>query len=792
VAPTWYVQLAPLVADDSSFARVMAEAKVASQERLKRELAAFLQEVARLQPLVLFVDDLHWADASTIDLLAYVGSKCAAMRLLLVLSYRPSDLLLGQHPFLHVKLELQGRGVCREILLAFLSRSDLERYLALEFPEHGFPADFVGLIHTRTEGNPLFMVDLLRYLRERGVIAQEQGRWALTQSVADIQQELPESVRSMIQRKIDQLSEADRRLLVAASVQGYEFDAAVVAKALALEAVDVEEGLEGLERVHAFVRRLQEREFPDGTLTLRYRFVHVLYQNALYALLTPARKGSLSTAVAEALLAYYGEQSAAVASELALLFEAGRDFARAADAFVVAAQNATRVYANQEAVALLGRVLANAEKLRGPARQSRILAAALQRAPLHQTLSRFDEMISDCELAEKVAGETGNREAQINALCGKAWALFFSKRSAEVQQYGNQAAELARLAESRVGLASAEGVLAAHCVCTGDLVAAESYLDRAIPVLKADGEPLSALDAVCLRGELSNFRLEYQEAEHALRWASEKARDLGAGFQLIFAHFVSGMALGNQGRLSEALSALHEGMRLAEITGDRFWLPRTPNTLGWLHRELHDLETALRLDAESARLGREFDVAEAEANAQVNLGHDYLVLGEPERAFEHLQEAKRLYDQDVWYRWRYNLRLQAELASYWIARGDLKAAASHAAASLQGAEATLSRKHLAWAHKLLGDIAALDESVEAAQRSYATALGVLQRHPCPTIEWKILKAAAELARRQKDDSASAEFLGRSRAVVQSLAGAIHDDKLRLGFLAAKPVRDLSS
>ena len=71
-------------------------------------------------------------------------------------------------------------------------------------------------------------------------------------------------------------------------------------------------------------------------------------------------------------------------------------------------------------------------------------------------------------------------------------------------------------------------------------------------------------------------------------------------------------------------------------------------------------------------------------------------------------------------------------------------------------------------------------------------MGVLQRHPCPTIEWKILKAAAELARRQKDDSASAEFLGRSRAVVQSLVDALQDDKLRQRFLAAKPARDLSS
>jgi tetratricopeptide (TPR) repeat protein len=231
-------------------------------------------------------------------------------------------------------------------------------------------------------------------------------------------------------------------------------------------------------------------------------------------------------------------------------------------------------------------------------------------------------------------------------------------------------------------------------------------------------------------------------------------------------------------------------MRLAELNGERYWLPRLPNTLGWLYRELHDLETAVRLDTESVRLGREFASAEAQANAQINLGHDYLILGEPARAFEHLQEAQRLYGQDVWFRWRYNLRLQAELASYWIARGDLKTAASHAAASLQGAEATLSRKHLAWAHKLMGDIAALEDRVLEGQRSYATALGVLQHHPCPTIVWKILKAAAQLARRQKDNSAIAEYLGRSRAVVQSLAEALQDDKLRQGFLGSKPVREL--
>jgi predicted ATPase len=100
------------------------------------------------------------------------------------------------------------------------------------------------------------------------------------------------------------------------------------------------------------VRAVREQEFPDRTLTLRYRFVHVLYQNALYASLRPTRRASLSAAVAQALLGYYGEKSGSVAAELALLLEAARDFSRAADYFLVAAQNAVRVFANQEAVVL--------------------------------------------------------------------------------------------------------------------------------------------------------------------------------------------------------------------------------------------------------------------------------------------------------------------------------------------------------------------------------------------------------------------------------------------------------
>jgi predicted ATPase len=356
LAPTWYAQAMPLQPDDSSVERLLAE-RAASQERMKREFGALLEEVSERRPIVLFFDDLHWADVSTIDLLAYLASKFDSMRVLIIATYRPSDLLLAKHPFLQVKPDLQSRGVCREIELEFLSRSEIEKYLALEFPEHLFPAELPALIHAKTEGNPLFMADLVRYLRDREVIAEQQGRWVLAQSLPSIERDLPQSVRGMIERKIAQLSEEDRRLLVAASVQGYEFDSAIVAKALDLDPADVEERLETLERVYALVRFISEREFPGRVLTLRYRFVHVLYQNALYASLRPTRRAQLSATVAEALLGCYGEQSATVAAELAFLFETARDWSRAADYYLVAANNASEVFAHQEAGVLAQRGL---------------------------------------------------------------------------------------------------------------------------------------------------------------------------------------------------------------------------------------------------------------------------------------------------------------------------------------------------------------------------------------------------------------------------------------------------
>ena len=543
IAPTWYAQVVSLSGDSAESAHLLAEVKAASQERMKRELANFLTAVAQQQPLVIFFDDLHWADVSTIDLLSFLAGKFDALRVLIVVTYRPSDMLLSKHPFLQIKPDLQARGVCRELLLEFLTDAEIAEYLAQEFPGHRFPPEFPQLIHAKTEGSPLFMADLVRYLRDRSVIANTSGAWMLAQTLPDIERELPESVRGMIERKIAQLEPEDHKLLTAASVQGYEFDSPIVAQVLSLDADEIEERLEKLERVFAFVKLVREAEFPNGTLTLKYRFVHVLYQNALYASLRATRKATLSRDVALALEACYGERSASVANELALLWEAARDYARASDAFLQAARNAAQINAHREAVQLAERGLAALLKLpETPERNGRELGLQL-------TLGF--SLMSVLSWAAPEAGAAFNRARQLCQQMGDDPRLFAALNGVEtyhlvraeyetaqglckqIWQLAEQTQNPALLVVASVGRANVH-------YWQGDRVSARQQFERAL-----------ALD-----------RREYHET-----YLSVANEDPGVG-----ARRVHSWCLLTLGYADQALALAQEASTLAEQTSHPFSL----------------------------------------------------------------------------------------------------------------------------------------------------------------------------------------------------------------------------
>jgi predicted ATPase len=554
IAPNWYAQVVSLDAENSSLTGVPVESKAASQERLKRELGAFLQELSHVLPLILFLDDLHWADASTVDVLAYLGGRCAGMRTLFVLTYRPADLFLGKHPFGPVKLDLQARGVCREMALEFLTRKDLDRYLTLEFPGDGIPEEFAALVHAQTEGSPLFMADLLRYLRDRQVLTQEQGRWTLGRSVPDLRRDLPESVRGMIQRKIDQLGEDDRRLLVAASVQGYEFGSRVVARVIERDTAEVEDRLDELDRVHAFVRVVREQELPDRTLTLRCRFVHVLYQNALYASLGPARRASLSAAVAQALLGFCGDGGGVVAAEMGLLLEAARDFSRATDYFLVAAQNAAHICANHEAVALARRgldLLASLPDTPEGARKELALQSTLGPAYIASRGYAAPEVDPVFRRARALCERVGT-PSQLFALMLGTWEWHGVRGELRLcKDFAAEGMEYARRLNDPGMLMEALFTSGSNLLYRGDFASARDFFATAV--------------------------VEYDDRERTRNWATHTGHDAGVTCRSNLA-----VCLWHLGYPDQAIQANREAVELARQIGHPFSLAYALHYMGWL------------------------------------------------------------------------------------------------------------------------------------------------------------------------------------------------------------------
>jgi tetratricopeptide (TPR) repeat protein len=482
VAPTWFLQVAMGVSEQSGVAQLRMEAQAASQERLKREAGNLLQDLSRFHPVVLFLDDLHWADASTVDLLNYLASRFHDSRVLVLSTYRPSDMALRSHPFLEIRGELRSRGLLEDLALRFLDQADVSHYLALEFPEHAFPPEFASEIYAKTEGNPLFMADLVRYLRDSGRIKEERGRWRLMGGPADGARDLPESVRSMIERKIQQLGDADRKLLLAAAVQGHEFDTATISEAAEIDPADVEDRLDVLERVHVFVERGAEREFPDLTLTQDYRFVHVLYQNALYASLQPARRASLSGRVARSLVTHHGMRVNNIAARVAVLFEGARDFASSAQFYFVAAQQAAGLYAFRESLSLAERGL---EGLRGlPEGPQRIqLELGLQMIRGHALRMLKGWATPELEPVFIRARQLCHALADPPELVPVLWALtlFYAIRG-NLREYRERAEEVMRMAEQSGNPAFVMG--AHHLIGVsgefmGDPVESRRMLERA-------------------------------------------------------------------------------------------------------------------------------------------------------------------------------------------------------------------------------------------------------------------------------------------------------------------------
>lgn len=332
-------------------------------------LCEALEELAREKPLILVLDDIQWADDSTLTFISALARRRAPTKLLVLATCRSRDVSTN----LNLKMlqrDLLMRGISKEIVLSPLAKSDIRKLLARELRQEILPPDLDDFVYGRSEGNPLFALALLEHLIAERFLVREgkngNAGWAQQTRFSQIEIGVPARIEQMISLEIERLTPEQQRILECASLLHIAFPAWVVAAALEGDAIAIEAACDELANQVHFVHRAGYDDLPDGSRSAFFVFSHGLYREVLHQRQGAAVRSVRHNRIAERLGNLFGKRQSSVAREMAMHYEEAGNWARAVKSLRSAARHAQQRRAHSEAVQLLEQALRVADNIGGP------------------------------------------------------------------------------------------------------------------------------------------------------------------------------------------------------------------------------------------------------------------------------------------------------------------------------------------------------------------------------------------------------------------------------------------
>ncbi len=717
-----------------------------------RALQARFVRAAEREPLVFVVEDLHWIDAASEELLVYLSDAIAATRTLLVLTHRPGY----QRPF-------GDRSHHVRIRLPPLSDGEMTAMTEFLLESATLPDAIRGQITGKAEGNPFFVEEVTKSLLEQGVLRQRDGALELAAELTDVG--VPDSIQDVLMARLDRLADGPKRALQVASVIGREFALQLlerIAEAGHRVATVVEE-LQALELI------LQTAAYPE----LAFMFKHALTHDVAYETIVVPRRRALHRIAGAAIEELYSDRLAEHYEALAHHFSEGEDWERALLYHEYAANKATAAYANQAAAAHCRQALAIAERLKGTVADAKREGLEVLLGAACSNVSEFMES-GDAFLRAAELTDAGAVRAMYVASAG--WSILNSHDDERTLQTVDQALTLSRQ----------HGAHAAHSIALfsrswwkeskGDPVEDHIY-DEAEELAEQSGDPVARMLAIGvgqgLRAEWrGDFRRALAHCEKGVAIALE-ARLCFAG---LFPRWGLGLAVAALGQYDRAIAELGQALALADRIGARAMKTRLLNSLGWCFAEFGCYDRAREYNEQAVRIALELAELEGPtaeefyANGAANLASNKITAGDLDGARELLEPMHALDRPSSWaMRWRYSLHILDGLARVALAQSDPERALSLIHQELAGARKFRAQKIEARALELEGRVLATIDRRDEAEASLRAALDVAGRIEYPPVIWRARSLLGELARRRaKGDEAEAEA-AKARTLVEMLA-----------------------
>lgn len=326
-----------------------------AEARMPGDLCAALEEISLTKPLILVFEDLHWADAATLNLLAALARRRAPAHLFVLVTFRPRS-IAPDHPLRALKHDMLVHKHCTEIALEPFPRSAVASLIMGELHQSTLPPGLSEFVHHHSEGNPLFAIAIVEHLVAQQILVSSgqngTAHYEIRSPLHDFSSEVPGKLAEMVELEIERLAPEVKELLEAGSLLNIAFPAWAVAAAVGCDTAEVEERCDAMARNLHFVERAGEDELPGGARSAFYVFAHEVYREVLYQRQSAARRAQRHVRIAERLAQLFKGREADVAREMAMHYEAAGEMKRAAQSLRAAANHAADRNAQFEAAEL--------------------------------------------------------------------------------------------------------------------------------------------------------------------------------------------------------------------------------------------------------------------------------------------------------------------------------------------------------------------------------------------------------------------------------------------------------
>ena len=742
------------------------------------------------EPLILFIDDLQWADQLSLAMLHYLAKKCRNTRLLILGTYRSEDIVPVDgrpHPLKDTLFNLSREDLLTRIELDRLTQNELPTLLDSIFNTN-FGQEFVDRLYSETDGNPLFALETLNLLAEEGYISEHSERWQLTSPAETIG--IPSKVHDVILRRISRLDREERELLDIAAVCGQTFNASDLSRILTLDLIDVLKKLIGIEMGHKIIRSSDSQ----------FEFTHQKVREVIYENLQVALRRAYHLKTASCLEEVLSEKVLdGKIADIAHHYVEGGATEKAFEYLVLLGEKAVDIWANEQAIEYLDKALeatqknpslATAENLIKIYRLRGIARRRLEERPYEKAVHDFNLMLKNATL---IGDEVMIAEAHY--WYSTAYNPYFVDdiERDERMQHLTTALEIAR----KLGNKQLEGRAIHNIGLTlfpqsATREQSPQFFEDAIKIGKEIDDLQTQASSSLLLGVYSNHRGDYYQAKEYLEKAIALKQNIG-GLPPIQPLFYLSIALTGLGEYNEAISTGQRCLQHCEEYGVREPNQWILNTLGWIYHQLSNIELAKKYNRESLEFAKKRGIHLASGGvpyALSNLGMDFLYEKDLEEAEQYFKEAWSVKHQHPGEGLRLIPRLLIYLGKIALAKGNYSLALKNAEESIVLLQKLGFKKYILKGFKLKaethGKMGNLGEAVEFMEKT----LTLAKQMGTPHLLWQNHYSYGLLLEKQGDTEKANEHHAKAISLIDATASKLHDESVKETFLNASRTKSI--